>query len=86
MHIATFLGLVHKGEQHLADALTSVAEKHPDEPDIPVTCKLLALWSREHAQRLQPILDRYGEHPVVAPLMLHTILFNGHAPGGGPAT
>lgn len=81
MHMATFLGLVHKGEQHLADALTTVAEKHLDEPDIPVTCKLLASWSREHAQKLQPILDRYGEQPVVAPLLLHTLLFKGPRAG-----
>ena len=77
MHVATHLGLVHKGELHLADALNAVAEKHRDEPDIPTTCAILAAWSREHAHALQPLLKRYGEQPVVAPLVLHTVLFKG---------
>lgn len=81
MHIATYLGLVHKGEQHLAAALATVAERHRDEPDIPVTCNILAAWSHEHAQKLQPILDRYGEQPVLAPLILHTVLFKGPRSG-----
>ena len=81
MHIAVYLSLIHSGEHHLTEALTAVGEKHRDEPDIPVTCAILAAWSHEHVQRLQPIRDRYGGHLVVAPLMLHTVLFKG--PRGG---
>lgn len=77
MHIATHLSLVHKGEQHLAEALLAVGARHPGDPDIPVTCTILAGWSHEHMRVLQPILDRYGEQPVVAPLILHTVLFKG---------
>ncbi len=62
MHVAEYLGLVHHGEQSLADSFCMVAKHHGDEPDILQTCQLLAEWSDAHVAALAPIVVRYREH------------------------
>ena len=51
MHIGTYLELVHKGQQDLAEAFLLVAEKHGTEPDIYELCKLLAKWSQSLVEK-----------------------------------
>ena len=60
-HMATYVGLVHKAEQTLADSFRVVGEGHAGEVDVFHTCGTLARMSDEHVQRLAPIAERYGE-------------------------
>jgi hypothetical protein len=60
-HLATYVGLLHKGEQTLADAFRTVGEGHAAEADVFYACQTLAAVSDEHVRRLAPIAQRYGE-------------------------
>src|SRR3954466_5133679 len=60
-HIATYVGLLHRSEQTLAQSLRAVGEGHAAEPDVYFTCQALAKMSEEHVRLLQPIAERYGE-------------------------
>lgn len=61
MHIATYLGMVHKAEQQLAKAFRETAAKHKAEPDIEHMCELLASWCDKHEQGLRPFIGKYTE-------------------------
>jgi hypothetical protein len=54
------LGALHLGETHLAEHLTAVAKRHPAEHEISHVATDLALWSREHVQRLAEAGRHYG--------------------------
>ena len=82
MHVANYIGLAHSAEQHLEEALLSVAEHHRDEPDIEQTSKMLAGWSHGHLEQLAPIIARYREHREEEPAKLHHALFHGPRKGG----
>ncbi len=82
MHLAHYLGLLHRAELELAEALREVAEGHADEPDVRITCLKLAADSEAHAERLQPFADRYGEEAEDEPERLHSELFKGSRGGG----
>ena len=82
MHLALYLGLVHRSELALADALRSVASTHGDEPDILVLCRKLAAECDCHAEKLQPFVERYGEEAPAEPERLHNDLFGGTRQGG----
>ncbi len=73
MHLATYLGMLHRGEQTLAESYRQVAEGHPDEPDVVHICALLADECDEHVRRLGPIVERYGEEPSGEPERLHAV-------------
>ncbi len=60
-HMATYVGLLHRSEQTLADSFRSVAEGHAAEVDVFHTCHTLAKMSDEHLRLLAPIAARYGE-------------------------
>jgi hypothetical protein len=60
-HLATYVGLLHRGEQTLADSLRAVGEGHAAEPDVYAMCDILAAMSEEHVRMLAPIAERYGE-------------------------
>lgn len=75
MHVGNYLGLLHSSEQQLADAFTTIADHHGDEPDIAQTCQLLSSWSREHVQALKPLIDRYCEQKSEEPERLSKTLF-----------
>ena len=81
MHVGNYLGLIHGSEEHLADALTKVADHHGDEPDIEATCRLLASWSRAHVGQLEPLVQRYQEHRSPEPADLERALFHGPRQG-----
>ena len=61
MQLATYLALAHRGEQTLAESFRVVGEGHAKHPDVLFICRTLAEMSDEHARRLTPIVQRYGE-------------------------
>ena len=77
MHIGNYLGLLIASEEQLAAALLTVTERHSDEPDIGGICHLLASWSREHVNALQPLIPRYNEQKSDEPERLQHTLFEG---------
>jgi len=70
-HIATFVGLAHRTEQTLADALREVAAGHGDDPDTVNVCTTLARQHDGDVERLRPVAQRYGEEDVEEPERLH---------------
>jgi len=61
------LRALHHGEKHLAEHLTTVAERHRTEHEIHHVATDLARWSREHVQRLADTGRHYGLSPGEAP-------------------
>jgi hypothetical protein len=82
MHLAHYLGLLRRSEQELGKAFREVGEGHPDEVDVFHTCQKLAKECDEHADRLAPFADRYGEDAPAEPERLHSELFSGARTGG----
>jgi hypothetical protein len=82
MHLAIYLGLLHKAEVHLADAFRQVGDAHAAEPDVYHVCRTLAGQCARHAERLRPFAERYGEEAPEEPDRLHSELFKGTRSGG----
>lgn len=82
MHLAHYLGLIHKAELDLADAFRQVSKRHRLEPDIFYLCETLAEQCDRHAKQLGPFVDRYGEDAPEEPDRLHSDLFRGTRQGG----
>jgi hypothetical protein len=61
-HLSTYLGLLHRAEETLADSFVTVGHGHQAEADVFHACNSLAAISREHQERLTPVVARYGEH------------------------
>lgn len=61
MHIGTYIQLVHQSEKDLAKAFYYIAETHKAEPDIFGMSNMLAGWSEELYNKLQPMVEKYGE-------------------------
>lgn len=81
MHLAHYLGLVHRSELALADAFREVADRHHAEPDVSHLCEKLARQCTEDAGKLAPFVESYGEDAPQEPERLHSDLF--HGPRGG---
>ena len=81
-HVGDYLGMLHRSEEDLAEALERVADHHAKEPDVPMTCRLLASWSRRHVEELRPLADRYPETKSDEPDRLRQALFHGPRHGG----
>ena len=64
MQLAVYVGMIHAGEQTLADSFRQVGAGHAAESDVPHMCDTLSTWSDDHVQRLAPIAARYGEMDV----------------------
>lgn len=60
MKLGSYLGLLQKAEQTLAESYRQVAEGHGHEPDVHFLCLTLAQQCDRHKQALQPVVDRYG--------------------------
>jgi len=82
MHLAHYLGLLHRAQLNLADAFREVAAAHEDEPDVSHLCRKLAAECDDHATQLAPFAERYGEHAPDEPDRLHSELFRGPRSGG----
>ena len=82
MHLAHYLGLLHRAQVNLAGALRQVAESHGDEPDIALLCRQQAEICDRHAERLGPFAERYSAAAPDEPDRLHSELFRGTRTGG----
>lgn len=82
MHLATYLGLLHTGEETLAASLRQVADGHGDESDVHHQLARLAGWCDAHVDALAPLVDRYGEHPGGEPERLHAVGLSETRTGG----
>jgi hypothetical protein len=82
MHLANYLGYLHKAELHLADAFRNVSLSHVAESDIYHTCNTLAQQCEAHAGKLGPFVERYGEGAPAEPDRLYHELFGGTMSGG----
>ena len=60
-HLDTYLGLLDRAEQTLADSFVTVGHGHQAEADVFHACDSLAAMSRGHQERLAPVIARYGE-------------------------
>jgi len=61
MHLAHYLGLLHRAQVNLAGAFREVAEAHGAEPDVAHLCRQQARICDRHAERLEPFARRYAE-------------------------
>jgi hypothetical protein len=82
MHLAHYLGLLHRAQINLADAFRQVAAAHADEPDVHHLCHRLAQQCDGHAGQLEPFARRYRETAPEEPDRLHAELFGGTRTGG----
>jgi hypothetical protein len=82
MHLAHYLGLLHRSENELASALLDVARDHPEEVDVHHTCQRLAGQCEEHVGQLEPFARRYSQDAPDEPERLHSTLFTGTRSGG----
>jgi hypothetical protein len=82
MQLAHYLGLLRRSELHLAEAIRQVADSHRDEVDIAALAPVLAGQCEQHAERLKPFAERYGEAADTEPERLHSELFGGTRSGG----
>ncbi len=61
LHVPVYLTLVQRGEEALAAAYGSVAQRHPDSAEVKTRCDTFAVRSRKSATGLQPFLTQYGK-------------------------
>ena len=71
LHVPVYLTLVQRGEETLAAAYESVAQRHTDSAEVKTQSEIFAVRSREHAAGMRPLLARYGtgEQPGATSLM-----------------
>jgi hypothetical protein len=81
MHLAHFLGLLHRSQEELGKAFREVGEAHRDEHDVFHQCQRLARQCDRHAEALAPFAERYGEEAPDEPERLHSTLFEGTREG-----
>ena len=82
MHLAHYLGLLHRAQTNLADAFRQVAAAHAEEPDVETQCEKQARRCDRHAELLRPFAERYAEEAPDEPDRLHSELFRGTRTGG----
>jgi hypothetical protein len=82
MHVAHYLGLLHRAQLDLADAFREVGEGHKEEVDVFYLTAKLAEQCDAHAERLAPFVARYGEEAQDEPDRLHAEIFKGAREGG----
>ena len=61
MYLANYLGMLREAELDLADGFRRIADGHGEEFDVFFLCYTLAKQSEDHAGKLGPFVDRYGE-------------------------
>jgi hypothetical protein len=82
MHLANYLGYLHRAELDLAEGFRKVGEAHAEEADAYHTYNTLAEQCEAHAQKLQPFVERYGEEAPEEPENLYHELFDETRSGG----
>ena len=81
MHLAHYLGLLHRSQEELGRGFREVGESHRDEQDVFHQCNRLARQCDRHAEALAPFAERYGEDAPDEPERLHSTLFEGTREG-----
>ena len=81
MHLANYLGLLHRSLDALAAAYRQVASAHGDEPDVDRLCERFAGQCHDGAARLRPFADAYGEDAPAEPERFRRDLFTGTRTG-----
>jgi hypothetical protein len=77
VHLANYLGYLHRAEQDLAAGFRRVAEAHAQEVDVYHLCKaLFAKQCETHAEQLKPFVERYGEQKPEEPEQLYHQFFD----------
>lgn len=76
MHLANYLGYLHQSETGLAEGFRKVGEAHPQEVDIYHLTHTLAKQCEQHAEKLKPFVDRYGEGKPEEPEQLYHEFFD----------
>jgi hypothetical protein len=79
VHLANYLGYLHRAELNLAEGFRKVADGHAEEVDVYHTCYTLAKQCKSHAEKLGPFVERYGEEK---PENLYHELFDETRSGG----
>jgi hypothetical protein len=82
VNLAHYIGLLHRSECELAEALREVGEAHAEEVDVHTLTSRLATQCESHAEALAPFASRYGEEAADGPERLHSTLFEGARSGG----
>jgi hypothetical protein len=82
MHLAHYLGLLHRAQIAQASAFREVAAAHTDEPDIASLCEQQARHCDDRARQLRPLVERYAGEAPEEPDRLHSELFRGPREGG----
>ena len=82
MHLANYLGLLRRAELALADAYEETSAGHAAEADVHHLLRQFAVRCRQHAELLQPHVERYGEDAPEEPERLHSEIFRGNRSGG----
>lgn len=65
MYLGGYLTLLQEREGQLAESFTILADLHAGEPDICSTSRLLAQWSRCHAETLAGLIGRRYPGPPI---------------------
>jgi hypothetical protein len=78
-HVRDYVGLLQLSEQRLVKALAQVRDTHHLEPDIVTTCRMFEQWSGEGAERLQPMVKKYGKRREGEPERLDEALLKRRA-------
>ncbi len=76
MHLANYLGYLHRSELDLAEGFRRVGEGHAQEVDVYHLGHALAKQCESHAERLKPFVDRYGEQKPEEPEQLYHEFFD----------
>jgi hypothetical protein len=71
MHLATYVHLLEEGSTTLAHSYQVLAEGHAEEPEVVAQANRFQPQCEEHARRLGPARQRYGDHPAPPPDRLH---------------
>ena len=77
MHLAHYLGLLHRAAANLADAFREVADAPRRRARRPPPLPPARRQCDDHAEQLAPFAERYGEEAPDEPDRLHSELFRG---------
>jgi len=77
MYLPEYIGMLQSGEQQLAEAFTVLAQRHGEDLEVRDMSRILASWSRQHAQALSALAQRFGATPSREPEALRRTLFAG---------
>jgi len=80
--VALVLAIAVGNERQLSDAFALLADRHAREADIRDQGTLMAKWSAEHIESLEPMVERYGKAVSERPERLRSALLSGTRVGG----